>query len=81
MSWLKQEDIQTSHDVNLFDDDMEDYATFQTPIQSNHIKWDLTETIQMDKREASHMDLDNATGHPPTESDKWERLKTVHPDV
>jgi hypothetical protein len=27
------------------------------------------------------MDLDNATGHPPTDSDKRERLKTVHLDV
>jgi len=81
MSWLEQEDVQTSHDANLFDDDMEDYAAFQTPIQSDHMEWDLTGTTWMDKREASHMDLDNATGHPPTDSDKRERLKTVHLDV
>ncbi|KAG2064013.1 hypothetical protein BDR04DRAFT_1163057 [Suillus decipiens] len=77
MSRLEQEDVQTSHDANLFDDDMEDYAVFQTPIQSNHMEWNLTGMTRMDKREASHMDLDNATGHLPTESDKRERLKTV----
>ncbi|KAG2108146.1 hypothetical protein BD769DRAFT_1675405 [Suillus cothurnatus] len=77
MSRLEQEDVQTSHDANLFDDDMEDYAAFQTPIQSDHMEWDLTGMTRMDKREASRMDLDNATGHPPTESDKRERLKTV----
>jgi hypothetical protein len=81
MSWLEQEDVQTSHDANLFDDDMEDYAVFQTPIQSDHMEWDLTGMTRMDKREASCMDLDNATGHPPTGSDKQERLKTVRPDV
>lgn len=83
MSRLEQEDIQTSHDANLFEDDddmeddMENAAKFQTPTQVDS----LARTTRMDKREASRMDIDGAPGQPPTGSDKKEKLKTVRPGV
>ncbi|KIK31951.1 hypothetical protein CY34DRAFT_111168 [Suillus luteus UH-Slu-Lm8-n1] len=79
MSRLEQEDIQTSHDANLFEDDddmeddMENAAKFQTTTQVNS----LVRTTRMDKREASQMDIDGAPGQPPTGSDKKEKLKMV----
>jgi hypothetical protein len=81
----EQEDIQTSHDANLFDDDdeemeddMENAAKIQTPAQVDH---SLARTTRMDKREASRMDIDGATEQPPTGPDKKEKLKTVRPGV
>ncbi|KAG2120410.1 uncharacterized protein F5147DRAFT_766328 [Suillus discolor] len=56
------------------EDDMENAAAFQT---ANHMDFSLARMIQMDKREASWMDLDDATGQPPTGFDKEERFKRV----
>jgi hypothetical protein len=84
----EQEDIQTSHDANLFDDDMEDNmehaANIQTPTQVEtpaQVDHSLARMTRMDKREASRMDIDGATEQPPTGPDKKEKLKTVRPGV
>jgi hypothetical protein len=85
MSQPEKEDIQTSHDANLFDDDeMEDvhqpaFSQTTTRMEDDHhpaFSFSQT-TTQMDKREASRMDLDDAKGQPSTDLDTRERVKTV----
>ncbi|KAG2739038.1 hypothetical protein P692DRAFT_20756977 [Suillus brevipes Sb2] len=70
MSQPEKEDIQTSHDANLFDDDDDEMEDVHQPAFSQT-------TTRMDKREASQMDLDDAKGQPSTDLDTRERVKTV----
>jgi hypothetical protein len=90
MSRPEKEDIQTSHDANLFDDDddMEDVhhpAFSQTTTRMedvDHPAFSFVQTTtRIDKRETSWMDLDDAKGQPSTGLDTRERLKMVCPST